>query len=333
MNKKGTFTIFLSLLALLLSGAAYSGSLDSTAAPGATSSYTLEDVYKRLDTGTDGAQSAFTEPAAGPTAGTGHTVNEVMGKAPVLDNTNGAGLADVLSGKTFWGLTGGAWGPQIGTYTCPATATGTAVAADVLAAKTFSNSSSNGITGTMADNGAFGLSCGAANQSVTAGYYSGGTLTGDADLVAGNIRSGMNIFGVAGSSKVMDTSAGTAAAGDILSGKTAFVNGATVTGTVTAGSNVTGTAGSLSMTIPDGLYSGSKTATANDADLIAGNIKSGVNIFGVNGDSNVVNTSTGDAVAGEILSGKKAWVDGTEITGSLATQTVSNTTVSQPAGN
>jgi len=69
------------------------------------------------------------------------------------------------------------------------------------------------------------------------------------------------------------------------------------------------------MTIPNGLYSGSKTATAVDTDLISTNIRSTVNIFGVAGNSNVVNTSSGDAVAGEIASGKKAWVDGSEVTG------------------
>jgi len=59
MKKKGKFTIVFTVLALLLSGAAYSGSLDSTAAPGATSSYTLEDLYNRLNTGAAAAQSTF----------------------------------------------------------------------------------------------------------------------------------------------------------------------------------------------------------------------------------------------------------------------------------
>jgi len=53
-------------------------------------------------------------------------------------------------------------------------------------------------TGTMANNGAFALTCGATDQSVTAGYYSGGTLSGNANLTAGNIKSGTAIFGVTG---------------------------------------------------------------------------------------------------------------------------------------
>lgn len=50
----------------------------------------------------------------------------------------------------------------------------------------------------MPNNSAFTLICTVDNQSVTAGYYSGGTLTGDADIVADNIKSGTIIFGVTG---------------------------------------------------------------------------------------------------------------------------------------
>lgn len=71
---------------------------------------------------------------------------------------------------------------------------------------------------------------GTSNQTaVAAGMYTTGAVTvaGDADLVAGNIKSGVNIFGVAGTF----TSDATAAASDIASGKTAYVNGSKVTGT------------------------------------------------------------------------------------------------------
>ncbi|MCX6752195.1 MAG: hypothetical protein NTZ87_01700 [Candidatus Nomurabacteria bacterium] len=50
-----------------------------------------------------------------------------------------------------------------------------------------------------------------------------------------------------------------------------------------AGSNVTGGNGLLTFTIPNGIYSGSKTATAGDTNLQAGNIKNNVSIFGVTG--------------------------------------------------
>ncbi len=76
---KRRLTIFCMAIALLtlIPAAAFAGSLNSTAAPGATKSYTLEDIYNRLDTGATATQSTFTEPAAGPTTGTGHTLNQI----------------------------------------------------------------------------------------------------------------------------------------------------------------------------------------------------------------------------------------------------------------
>ncbi len=79
--------------------------------------YTLADIYERLDNGTAGTKQAFQEPGAGPSTGTMYTLNDIMGKAPAVDDTDGAGVADVASGKTFWGLTSGEWGLQTGTST------------------------------------------------------------------------------------------------------------------------------------------------------------------------------------------------------------------------
>ena len=105
----GLLVVALALLGCV-SLAAYAGPLDSSTAPGATQSYTLEDLYQRLNAGTAGAQSVFAELGAGPTLGTMHTINDIMGKAPSVDDTDGATVAQVLSGKTFWGLRSGAWG-------------------------------------------------------------------------------------------------------------------------------------------------------------------------------------------------------------------------------
>ena len=44
-----------------------------------------------------------------------HTLDDIMGVAPAVDNTNGAVPAQVLTGKTTWGLTNGEWGPITGT--------------------------------------------------------------------------------------------------------------------------------------------------------------------------------------------------------------------------
>jgi hypothetical protein len=71
------------------------------------------------------------------------------------------------------------------------------------------------------------------------------------------------------------------------------------------------------VTISQGYHDGTG-AVAGDADLISGNIRAGVNLFGVYGNSNVVNTSSGDAAAANISLGKKAWIEGSEVTGTLA---------------
>jgi hypothetical protein len=77
---EGALVIVVALLVLAFGVGRLSaapGTLDSPAPPGSTSSYTLEDIYNRLDTGTAGTQSTFTEPTSGPTVGTMHTLNEI----------------------------------------------------------------------------------------------------------------------------------------------------------------------------------------------------------------------------------------------------------------
>lgn len=159
-----------------------------------------------------------------------------------------------------------------------------------------------------------------ANDTLLAGYYAGTTLNAvDSDLIPANIRRGVTIFGMVGDNNVVNTSAGTAVAGDMLAGKVAYVAGAAVTGTVPAGTNLVGTNGALIITITNGLYSGAKTVTAGDSNLVSGNIRSGINIFGVAGSNAVMDTTTGNATAGDILTGKMAYVNGLAVTGNVPT--------------
>lgn len=82
----------------------------------------------------------------------------------------------------------------------------------------------------------------------------------------------------------IDTSDATAAAGDILSGKTAYVNGAKVTGTIKSQAAKTVTPSTSEQTaVASGVYTTGEVKVAGDANLIADNIKSGVSIFGVAG--------------------------------------------------
>ena len=87
----------------------------------ASARFTLGDIYSRLTTGAAGVKrvGAFTGSAAGPTTFTMSTTDQIMGAAPAADNTHGATAANVLAGKTFWGLrtSGGVWGLQTGTGT------------------------------------------------------------------------------------------------------------------------------------------------------------------------------------------------------------------------
>lgn len=85
-----------------------------------------------------------------------------------------------------------------------------------------------------------------------------------------------------------DTSADTAAVGEILSGKTAHARGTKLTGTMTNNGGVTGTITAVngSYTIPQGYHDGSGTvsiSSTEQAKIIAENIREGITILGVEG--------------------------------------------------
>lgn len=112
----------------------------------------------------------------------------------------------------------------------------TAVSVDILNGK-----GTGSVTGSMLDNGAVSGRIGKVDGSYTipAGYHNGKgavTITNEeqAKLVADNIKAGVTILGVAGKASVVDTADATAAASTIVSGKTAYINGAKVTGSLTS---------------------------------------------------------------------------------------------------
>jgi len=70
-------TLVVALLALVTALTVLAGSTDSPAVPGATNSYTLEDIYNRVNDGTTVISGTFQEPSSGPPTGTMHTLNEI----------------------------------------------------------------------------------------------------------------------------------------------------------------------------------------------------------------------------------------------------------------
>ena len=104
----------------------------------------------------------------------------------------------------------------------------------------------------------------------------------------------------------VDISDATATAAQILSGQTAYISTGKTTGTMTNQGAQTKTLNcGESYIIPTGYHNGSGKVTANS----------------------LASQTAGDATEGEILSGKTAWVNGTKVTGMIATKTSSNLTV------
>lgn len=88
-----------------------------------------------------------------------------------------------------------------------------------------------------------------------------------------------------GTAKFYDTAGADAAAGDILTGKTAFNASGSVSGSMANNGSTSGTIGikAGTVTIPAGYTTGGTVSLTNVSDCVAGNILSGKSILGISG--------------------------------------------------
>lgn len=152
----------------------------------------------------------------------------------------------------------------------------------------------------MADNG------GSANTYINKVIYGNRTLidlTGDT-VEAGKILTGYTAHDKSGAPITgtcafdVDSTDGTAAVAELLVGKTAYARGTKLTGTMPNNGSVTGEIDTVSgeYTIPMGFHDGSGKVSIADTEadkIVAGNIKSGVEILGVTG------TYSGEAITSQ----------------------------------
>ena len=170
---------------------------------------------------------------------------------------------------------------KVGTFTSDATA----ASSDILLNKT-AYVNGEKITGIIPSKDKQTFTPSTEDQIISSGQYLSGvqTVLGDSNLLPENIKTDVTIFGVTGIHAGTDElTEATATETDIKSGKIAYINGGEkVTGNVYTVENETSiTPGLKDQFLQSGFYNG--ISIPGDTELVPGNIKKGVEIFGITG--------------------------------------------------
>ena len=162
-------------------------------------------------------------------------------------------------------------------------------------------------------------------------------------ITSDKIKSGESIFGVEGNQSVVDTSDANVTSDDIISNKTAYVNGQKITGSmievisssgkyldlqdmyISFASKYLEVYGINNETTSIGIRPNGKTVVSVPFDdlskkigIKSDSIVEGKTILGVNGTAKIgTDTSDANATSDDIAQGKTAYVNGQKITGSL----------------
>lgn len=170
---------------------------------------------------------------------------------------------------------------------------------------------------------------GTTDQTLEAGKYLAGaqTIKGDANLVADNIASGVSIFGVVDTHQGggVDTSDANATYSDILSGKTAYVNGAKITGgysiaTATANFSNTTDIASLTYTVKGEPIAWSVIQITNGRDWDSSRF-----IIACNSQGQTISVTTESSYGRRYAYSKYATSEYSNGTLTISTSSVSNT--------
>ncbi len=138
------------------------------------------------------AATTYTPTTSDQTIASGQYLNG----AQTIKGDSNLTASNIKSGVSIFGVSGSYTASSSGTDTSDATAT----ASDILSGKT-AYVKGNKVTGTITSQAAQTITPGTSDKTIASGKYLSGTQTikGDANLVASNIKSGVSIFGVAGS--------------------------------------------------------------------------------------------------------------------------------------